>query len=107
MALIATATLKAGIDIANCYVRIRAVDVVKKDRSDGTFYACGEVVVYKDKATADELGRNGAPSAVPLDTVINGRVKAIGVNIDNNIHQQLYAKLKTDLTAANVTWAEE
>jgi len=35
------------------------------------------------------------------------RVKATGVNITANIHQQLYAKLKTDLTAAGITWAEE
>ena len=107
MALIVSVPLPGGFVAAGCYVRIRVVDVVKKDRSDGTFYACGDLAVYKDADEAAKVDVDGAPSSNTLVSRQVDRVKVTGVNIDNNIHQQLYAKLKTDLTDANITWAEE
>ena len=107
MALIVSVPLQGNFVAAGCYVRIRVVDVVKKDRRDGTFYACGDLSIYKDAAEAAKVDDDGQPNSDTLVSSQVDRVKATGVNIDNNIHQQLYAKLKTDLTAANITWAEE
>lgn len=107
MALIVSVPLQGDFVAAGCYVRISVVDVVKKDRSDGTFYACGNLAVYKDADAAAQVGEDGAPSGNTLASPQVDRVKVTGVNLDNNIHQQLYAKLKTDLTAANIIWAEE
>jgi len=106
MALIVSVPLQGDYVAAGCYVRIRAVDVVKKDRSDGTFYACGDLAVYKDAAEAARVA-DGQLIGQTLVSPAVDRVKATGVNITANIHQQLYAKLKTDLTAAGITWAEE
>ena len=107
MALIVSVPLRGDYVAAGCYVRISAVDVVKKDRSDGTFYACADLAVFKDAAEAARVGDDGAPNGQMLVAPQVDRVKATGVNITANIHQQLYAKLKTDLTAAGITWAEE
>ena len=107
MALIVSVPLQGNFVAAGCYVRICVVDVVKKDRSNGTFYACADLAAFKDAAEAAKVGDDGSPNGQMLVCAQVDRVKATGVNIDNNIHQQLYAKLKTDLTAANITWAEE
>ena len=106
MALIVSVPLQGDFVAAGCYVRISAVDVIKKNRSDGTFYACADLAVYKDAAEAARV-TDGRLIGQTLVSPKVDRVKATGVNIDNNIHQQLYAKLKTDLTAASITWAEE
>ena len=106
MALIVSVPLQGDFVAAGCYVRIGVVDVVKKDRSDGTFYACADLAVYKDAAEAARVA-DGASIGKTLVSPAVDRVKATGVNIAANIHQQLYAKLKTDLTAASITWAEE
>jgi len=107
MALIVDVPIQGGFVAEGCYVRIRAVDVVKKDRSDGTFYACADLAVFKDAAEAARVGDGGAPNGQMLVAPQVDRVKATGVNIAANIHQQLYAKLKTDLTAREITWSEE
>jgi hypothetical protein len=107
MALIVSVPLQGNFVAAGCYVRIRVVDVVKKDRRDDTFYACGDLAVYKDAAEAAKVDDDGMSKGDTLVSPQLDRVKATGVNLDNNIHQQLYAKLKTDLTDANITWAEE
>ena len=107
MAIIVDVPLQGGYVATGCYVRISAVDVVKKDRSDGTFYACADLAAFKDAAEAAKVGDDGAPNGQMLVCPQVDRVKATGVNITANIHQQLYAKLKTDLTAASITWAEE
>ena len=107
MALIVDVPLQGGFVAEGCYVRIRAVDVVKKDRSDGTFYACADLAAFKDATEAAKVGDNGSPNGQLLVCPQVDRVKATGVNITANIHQQLYAKLKTDQTPAGITWAEE
>jgi len=106
MALIVSVPLQGDFVAAGCYVRIGVVDVIKKDRSDGTFFACADLAVYKDAAEA-ALVSDGAASGKTLVSPRVDRVLATGVDIAANIHQQLYAKLKTDLTAASITWAEE
>ena len=106
MALIVSVPLQGDFVAAGCYVRIGVVDVIKKDRSDGSFYACADLAVYKDAAEAARVD-NGESIGQMLVSPRVDRVKATGVNIAANIHQQLYAKLKTDLTAASITWAEE
>ena len=106
MALIVSVPLQGDFVAAGCYVRIGVVDVVKKDRSDGTFYACADLAVYKNAVEAARVS-NGELIGKTLVSPRVDRVKATGVNIAANIHQQLYAKLKTDLTAAEITWAEE
>ena len=106
MALIVSVPLQGDFVAAGCYVRISAVDVIKKNRSDGTFYACADLAVYKDAAEAARV-TDGRLIGQTLVSPKVDRVKATGVNIAANIHQQLYAKLKTDLTAASITWAEE
>ena len=106
MALIVSVPLQGDYVAAGCYVRISAVDVVKKDRSNGTFYACADLAVYKDAAEAARVA-DGELIGKTLVSPRVDRVKATDVNIAANIHQQLYAKLKTDLTAASITWAEE
>jgi len=106
MALIVSVPLQGDFVAAGCYVRISAVDVIKKNRSDGTFYACADLAVYKDAAEAARV-TDGRLIGQTLVSPQVDRVKATGVNIAANIHQQLYAKLKTDLTAASITWAEE
>lgn len=101
MALIVDAPLVGGFTATGAYVRIRAVDVVKKDKSDGTFYACADLEVFTDKAAADsEDGQ--ALSSPSVD-----RVKVTGLDLESNGLVQLYAKLKADLTGAGITWAEE
>ena len=106
MALIVSVPLQGDFVAAGCYVRIGVVDVIKKDRSDGSFYACADLAVYKDAAEAARV-TDGRLIGQTLVCPRADRVKATGVNIAANIHQQLYAKLKTDLTAASITWAEE
>jgi len=106
MALIVSVPLQGDFVAAGCYVRIRVVDSVTKDRSDGSWFAVADLAVYKD-ATEAALVSDGAASGQTLVSPRVDRVKATGVNIAANIHQQLYAKLKTDLTAASITWAEE
>ena len=106
MALLVSVPLQVDFVAAGCYVRIGAVDVIKKDRSDGTFYACADLAVYKDAAESARVV-DGEFVGQTLVSPRVDRVKATGVNIAANIHQQLYAKLKTDLTAASITWAEE
>ena len=106
MALIVSVPLQGDFVAAGCYVRIGVVDVIKKDRSDGSFYACADLAVYKDAAEAARVV-DGRLIGKMLVCPRVDRVKATGVNIAANIHQQLYAKLKTDLTAASITWAEE
>ena len=106
MALIVSVPLQGDFVAAGCYVRIGVVDAIKKDRSNGTFFACADLAVYKN-ATEAALVSDGAASGQTLVSPRVDRVKATGVNIAANIHQQLYAKLKTDLTAASITWAEE
>jgi hypothetical protein len=88
-------------------VRIRAVDVVKKNRSNGTFYACCDLAVFKDKAEADKVGDDGAPNGQMLVSPQVDRVKVRNLDLESNGLVQLYDKLKTDLTAAGITWAEE
>jgi|TARA_R110000765_G_scaffold424446_1_gene535251 hypothetical protein len=101
MALIVDAPLVGGIVAEGCYVRIRVQDVLKKNRDDGTFYACADLEVFVDKATADsEDGK--ALSSPAVD-----RVKVTGLDLETNGLVQLYTKLKTDLTAAEITWSEE
>ena len=107
MALIVDVPLKGGVIVTGCYVRIRAVDVVRKDYNDGSYYACADLAVYKDKTVADERDSQNNARGETLTSLQVDRVKVTGVNITANIHQQLYAKLKTDLTAASITWAEE
>jgi hypothetical protein len=106
MALIVSVPLQGDFVAAGCYVRISAVDVIKKDRSNGTFYACADLAVYKNAVEAARV-TDGRLIGQTLVCPRVDRVKATGVNIAANIHQQLYAKLKTDLTAASITWAEE
>ena len=106
MALIVSVPLQGDYVAAGCYVRIRVVDGIKKDRSDGTFYACADLAVYKNAVEAARVA-DGQLIGQTLVSPAVDRVKATGVNIAANIHQQLYAKLKTDLTAASITWAEE
>ena len=106
MALIVSVPLQGDFVAAGCYVRIGVVEVVKNDRSDGSWFACADLAVYKDAAEAARM-TDGAASGQTLISSRVDRVKATGVNIAANIHQQLYAKLKTDLTAASITWAEE
>jgi hypothetical protein len=106
MALIVSVPLQGGFVAAGCYVRIRVVDKVSKDRSDGSWIACCDLAVYKDAAEAAKVA-DGAASGERMSSKQVDRVMATGVNIAANIHQQLYAKLKTDLTAASITWAEE
>jgi len=106
MALIVSVPLQGDFVAAGCYVRISAVDVVQKDRSNGTFFACANLAVYKNAAEAARVA-DGELIGKTLVSPQVDRVKATGVNIAANIHQQLYAKLKTDLTAASITWAEE
>jgi len=106
MALIVSVPLQGDFVAAGCYVRISAVDVVKKDRSNGAFYACADLAVYKNAVEAARVA-DGQLIGKTLVSPAVDRVKATGVNIAANIHQQLYAKLKTDLTAASITWAEE
>ena len=52
MALIVSVPLQGDYVAAGCYVRISVVDVVKKNRRDGTFYACADLAVYKNAVEA-------------------------------------------------------
>lgn len=107
MALIVDVPLQGGFVAEGCYVRIRVVDVVKKDRSDGTFYACADLAVFKDKIEADKVGTDGKPNGHMLVSPAVDRVKVINLDLESNGLVQLYNKLKTNLTAAGITWAEE
>ena len=101
MALIVDVPLTGGFVATGCYVRIRAVDVVKKDPEEGTFYACADLEVFKDAATALE------ENAQALQSSAVDRVKLTNLDLESNGLVQLYTKLKADLTAAEITWSEE
>ena len=107
MALIVSMRIEGNAVVSGCYVRIHSIDVVKKDRTNGTFYATCKLATYRNASEAAQLDDDGSPSGLMLATAAVQRIKVTGVNIAANIHQQLYAKLKTDLTAASITWAEE
>lgn len=100
MALIVSTPITGGFVVEGSYVRIRCIESVMKD-DNGVFFAVADLAVFKDKATAD--ADNGQQLQAPgVD-----RVKLLNVDISGNIHQQLYAKLKTDLTGTSITWTEE
>ena len=85
----ACGTLQTG-----AYVRIKVVDVAKKDPESGTFYCCAEIEAFTDATAEDEI-------TPPVQ-----RVKVSPLDLDSNPLVQLYTKLKADLTTlgiANVT----
>ena len=107
MALIVDVPLQGGYTATGCYVRIRAVDVVKKNQSDGSYYACADLAVFKDATEAAKVGDDGVPNGQTLVCPEVDRVKVKNLDLESNGLVQLYTKLKADLTAAGITWAEE
>jgi|TARA_R100000781_G_scaffold73010_1_gene45625 hypothetical protein len=107
MALIITAPLHGGIEVPNCYARIANIDVVKKDRSDGSFYTTARIDVYKDADSAASVDEQGNLLGETLQVPQIKRVKVTNADITSNLHEQLYTQLKEDLTARNITWKEE
>jgi len=106
MALIVDVPLAGGFVAAGCYMRFQGT-TVKKNYEDGTFYATAKIAAFKDATEAAKVGENGAPSGEKLAISSAGAVKVTGFDLESNGLVQLYAKLKTDLTAASITWAEE
>jgi hypothetical protein len=127
MALIVSAPITGGFIVEGAYVRIRCIESVMKNE-DGTFFAVADLAVYKDTATAQkrQILRPAYDAYVDDDGVSQpagdaqlgeytgerlqskvGRVKVLDIDITQNLYTQLYAKIKTDLTALSITWAEE
>lgn len=71
MAVQCKVRLRGGIEVADAYVRIRAVNAVKKDR-EGTsgHYLTYDVEAFKDKATADAKG-----DPLPVDGGLGGKIR--------------------------------
>jgi hypothetical protein len=127
MGLIASAPITGGFIVEGAYVRVRCIESVMKGEG-GNFFAVADLAVYKDVAEGakraillpaydayvDDDGVSH-PSGEATLGEYNGerlqskvdRVKAYDVDITQNLHTQLYAKLKADLTEQGITWSEE
>ena len=95
MAIQATVKLRGGVEVANAYIRTKAVNVVKKDR-EGTagFYTTYSAEAFKDEATADAGGE-----ALPVDGELTFKIKNLEtkVGLTGDIVPDAFGILYADL----------
>ena len=72
MAIQAKVKLRGGVEVANAYIRTKAVNVVKKDR-EGTagFYTTYTCEAFVNQAAAD----SGTVEALPVDGELTFKIK--------------------------------
>ena len=101
MAILATVKLRGGIEVANAYIRTKAVNAVKKDR-EGTagFYTTYSAEAFVSKAVCD-----AGAEALPVDGELTFKIRNLetktGLTGDlvPDAFGILYADLKAQIVA--------